>query len=142
MGVGKTEIKAAIEAYIKDNTESCDVKFYSIKNFQEKEHYINAQIKKSLSDNKPVILSLVNESENELTAGAMLYHYDGRELGILEPKQEIHKHAIMITGIVEDNVNNMTYYIVSSWGGRYMIKSTDLRKSLFSNESSYYVIVD
>lgn len=48
----------------------------------------------------------------------------------------------MITGIVEDNVNNMTYYIVSNWGGRYMIKSTDLRISLFSNESSYYVIVD
>lgn len=99
--------------YDENPYRTLDVRYYSTTNTN-----INTMIEKQLNDNFPVIL-VVYKNENYV-----MYPYDdskfcGKGIGLEYYKR--FSHYMTITGIMHDSQSDDTYYIVSSWGKKYII---------------------
>lgn len=93
---------------------------------------IDAIIKNQLKNNLPVILSAYKQS------GYKMYDYNDQRflwIGDDEWEGKPFAHFETITGLVEDGQSGKKYYIVSSWGRKYIVEKGMLTEELPMLES-------
>ena len=132
-GTNDYERKNALNKYFNKNTS---LKFkMKISSFNSKNaDKLHNSIRESLSNNIPVILSAgVSDNNPSLTFNK----YEGDYLKASSGAEGSFKggHAVMITGMINDYQIGETYYIISSWGKKYILQE----KELFTKSSWCYV---
>ena len=61
------------------------------------------------------------------------FENDGSECG---------SHYVTITGVIEDLISKNKYYIISSWGQKYVISEKEFYTQCNNNDSGYFLLIN